>query len=372
MHLAVKLIFLLVFGISTAQTNLLDTSTWTVGNGSVTGYNVNGTDAQNVREIGTNPFGDSVVLWKAIPDESSDPDGGWQTDRYSIDPTKTYRFSVWMKKTNSEDGNTLFGLRAYSATNVKNCLNLDGSINTNPYFFSGDLPQLNNWFLVIGYVHDSSYSTTLSIGGVYDINGVKTMDLTDFKFSTDSAEIFNRAFLYYDSNINDRLYFWEPTIYEVNGMEPSIEELITPNSTNSGTTVWNSSGSGIDYTVGNVGIGTEAQANYKLAVNGKIHAKEVKVDLDGWADYVFTEDYRLPTLEEVERHIREKGHLVNVPSAAEVEKNGIELGQMDRMLLEKIEELTLYILQQDKIQKKQDKIQRQLEKRVKLLEKTDK
>jgi len=100
-------------------------------------------------------------------------------------------------------------------------------------------------------------------------------------------------------------------------------------------------------TAGNVGIGMRIP-DAKLAVNGNIHAKEVKVDLVGWPDYVFKENYDLPTLAEVERHIKEKGHLINIPSAKEVAKNGIQLGEMNKLLLEKIEELTLYTLQQQK------------------------
>jgi len=106
----------------------------------------------------------------------------------------------------------------------------------------------------------------------------------------------------------------------------------------------------------NLGIGTTNPGTYKLAVNGKIRAKEVKVET-GWADYVFKEDYDLPTLAEVERHIKEKGHLPNIPSANEVAKNGIQLGEMNKLLLEKIEELTLYTIQQQKeIEKLKTKI----------------
>lgn len=98
---------------------------------------------------------------------------------------------------------------------------------------------------------------------------------------------------------------------------------------------------------GNIGIGTNNPDLWKLAVNGKIRAKEIKVET-GWSDFVFFEDYELPTLEEVENHIKEKGHLKNIPSAKEVAENGIFLGQMDSKLLQKIEELTLYTIQQQK------------------------
>ena len=76
-------------------------------------------------------------------------------------------------------------------------------------------------------------------------------------------------------------------------------------------------------------------------MEGNVRAREVRVDQDSWPDYVFKEDYDLPTLEDIQKHIKEKGHLPNVPSAKEVDANGIELGKMDKLLLEKIEELTL-------------------------------
>jgi len=98
---------------------------------------------------------------------------------------------------------------------------------------------------------------------------------------------------------------------------------------------------------GNMAIGTESAGSWKLAVNGAMRAKEVKVET-GWSDFVFEEDYALPTLEEVEKHIKEKGHLKDIPSAEEVAKNGIFLGEMDSKLLQKIEELTLYIIEQNK------------------------
>ena len=85
-----------------------------------------------------------------------------------------------------------------------------------------------------------------------------------------------------------------------------------------------------------------------MAVNGKIKTKEVKVTLDDWSDFVFYEDYELPTLKEVESHIKEKGHLKDIPSAKEVEQNGFFLGEMDAKLLQKIEELTLYTIDQQK------------------------
>ncbi|MCX2680626.1 hypothetical protein OOZ15_11795 [Galbibacter sp. EGI 63066] len=110
---------------------------------------------------------------------------------------------------------------------------------------------------------------------------------------------------------------------------------------------------------GNVGIGT-SNPDSKLAVNGKVHAKEIKVDTD-WSDFVFEDAYSLPTLEEVEQHIQEKGHLKDIPSAKEVEENGIYLGEMDAKLLQKVEELTLYTIAQQKMIKEQQELLKQQE-----------
>ena len=105
-------------------------------------------------------------------------------------------------------------------------------------------------------------------------------------------------------------------------------------------------------TDGNIGIGTTNPQN-KLDVNGTVHAKEVKVDMTGWADFVFEKDYPLPTLDEVEQHIYKKGHLPNMPNTEEVTKNGLSLGENQKLLLQKIEELTLYSIEQNKLIKQQ-------------------
>ncbi len=107
-------------------------------------------------------------------------------------------------------------------------------------------------------------------------------------------------------------------------------------------------------TSGNVGIGTsQIPAGYKLAVNGKIICEEVKVKLStAWPDYVFRQDYPLMPLSELKCFIQDKSHLPGIPKATEVEKEGSSIGDMQVKLLEKIEELTLYIVEQEeKLQK---------------------
>ena len=125
-------------------------------------------------------------------------------------------------------------------------------------------------------------------------------------------------------------------------------------------------GGGLRVTSGNVGIGTATPAE-KLSVNGKIRAQEIKVETANWPDYVFSKGYQLPSLKETEQHIRDKGHLPGIPSAEEVKTNGVDLGEMNAKLLKKIEELTLYLIEQNKQFKKYEAKNVQLECKVGLL-----
>ena len=131
-------------------------------------------------------------------------------------------------------------------------------------------------------------------------------------------------------------------------------------------TFWNSIGSSQGYTsikvqgivaYGNVGIGSN-NPDSKLTVKGKIHCEEVKVDLSVPADYVFEKyytgkselnsDYVMPTLEEVAAYTKENNHLPEMPSAQEIKENGLHLKKMTNLLLQKVEELTLYTIEQEK------------------------
>lgn len=108
---------------------------------------------------------------------------------------------------------------------------------------------------------------------------------------------------------------------------------------------------------GKVGIGS-ANPDEKLTVKGKIHAEEIKVDLSVPADYVFQKyftgystlkpDYEMPSLNDIETFVKENHHLPNIPSAGEIQENGLHLGEMNNLLLQKVEELTLYIIEQNK------------------------
>ena len=111
---------------------------------------------------------------------------------------------------------------------------------------------------------------------------------------------------------------------------------------------------------GDVMINTgTAATGYKLSVNGKIICEELKVQLNAaWPDYVFGPSYELKSLEEIQAYINRNGHLPNIPSAAELEKSGVSMGEMQSKMMEKIEELTLYVIQ---LKNKQEELQIRLD-----------
>jgi hypothetical protein len=126
-----------------------------------------------------------------------------------------------------------------------------------------------------------------------------------------------------------------------------------------GTSIFNSS----------VGIGTANPGSYKLAVEGKIGAREVVVTLDNWSDFVLERAYPLMPLREVEQYIKQNKHLPDIPSEKEVLEKGVSLGEMQSKLLQKVEELTLYMIEQNKKIEKLEKENEELKNRVSSLEK---
>jgi len=107
----------------------------------------------------------------------------------------------------------------------------------------------------------------------------------------------------------------------------------------------------IQENTGKVGIGVGAEHIFgegMLEVNGTIRSRRVVVELTGWPDFVFAQDYRLRSLSEVEKFIKESGHLPDVPSAKEIETNGLDLGDLVKLQMRKIEELTLYVIDLEK------------------------
>jgi hypothetical protein len=133
---------------------------------------------------------------------------------------------------------------------------------------------------------------------------------------------------------------------------------------------WQRYGANLYYMDGKVGIATDSPKEL-LSVNGNIQAKEIKVTTTtaDWPDYVFAGDYQLPTLKETAKFIEENKHLPGVPKAAEIERNGLSLGEMNKILMQKVEELTLHLIEKDKQLDEQNKSLGEVLERLEKLEK---
>ncbi|SDP94751.1 hypothetical protein SAMN05428975_3989 [Mucilaginibacter sp. OK268] len=119
---------------------------------------------------------------------------------------------------------------------------------------------------------------------------------------------------------------------------------------------------------GNVGIGTTNPQN-KLDVNGTIHSQAVKIDLVGWNDYVFKKDYQLRTLQDVKAYIDQNQHLPEIPSQQEMIKKGLDVSEMSKLHMKKIEELTLYLIEKDTEINEQKAINNKLQEQINQLNK---
>ncbi|WP_293918009.1 MULTISPECIES: hypothetical protein [unclassified Sphingobacterium] len=126
----------------------------------------------------------------------------------------------------------------------------------------------------------------------------------------------------------------------------SVEEYVNSRGSNTDGVI-HVMGQATNYFAGNIGIG-KRDATEKLEVNGNIRAKEIKVETNNWPDYVFEEDYKLKSLTEVETFIKANKHLPDIPSAKKIEEDGLSVGEMNKLMMKKIEELTLHLIEKEK------------------------
>jgi hypothetical protein len=213
--------------------NMLDYSTWTEGTGSVTGFTVNGTASENYRILGDDPWGTETIVWEARTDVESNADGGWYGSRYSIDPTKTYRFSVWVNRTVQGNGSFYLGLYGYNAagSNIGVLNRVTGANSINPYFISTSAPTtVGVWTLYVAHVWPagSGIGSNHSDSGKYTVSGGRVGNISyDFVWNTLNAQTLHRSYLYYSTDINTRQRWLYPRIDLIDGTEPTIAELLS-------------------------------------------------------------------------------------------------------------------------------------------------
>jgi hypothetical protein len=221
--------------------SIINANDWTVGSGGIGSFGQNGGTDENERVIGTDPFGNSAVVWETRANGSVDADGGWNHNGFSVDNTKLYRMSVWVKRTSSSSAGTFY----FGTNGGGQCvLRLDGAYGEecNPYWDcrgTGALTQ-NVWYLVVGHVFPHTYPHSIQhpdtglwvigSGKVAGINGCNVGN--DMKFGPNTTSLNHRTYHYYSTDNTTRLQFFDPRVDLCDGSEPTIQNLLDNNRQN--------------------------------------------------------------------------------------------------------------------------------------------
>ena len=213
-----------------------ETDAWNVG--TQTGYfggsfTINGASDENniAYEIGpgsthASGHGNRCLVWKITTNSSSSgADGGWNKTITNINPYMGHMSVIYVKRVASGNGNFYHG--------TSTCLNIsDGSSNGNPYFTSGASQSLPSgvWCVSIGYLqaaNDTAVTSSSSFSGIYRLDtGERIIGNTDYRMSSGTTTTQHRTFLYYSTNTDTELWLAKPGFYEINGSEPTINELL--------------------------------------------------------------------------------------------------------------------------------------------------
>ena len=217
--------------------SILDLSTWTLGTGGTSNFNINGTVAENQRILDTGPFGVSTMVWDTPSnDVTSDADGGWNTTNIAIDPTKLYRFSTWMRRKTIGDGEYYLGVYGLDAsfTNTGVLARSSGAVNTTLYFSASTWPAsilANEWMLIVGHVWPagSGIGSDNPNSGLWNTAGTKFSNSTssgDAVWQSTNVYTIHRSYLYYSTVTATNQQWYQPRIDLCDGTEPSVADLI--------------------------------------------------------------------------------------------------------------------------------------------------
>lgn len=212
-------------GLERDKLSIIKWNVWTLGTGSVAGYNLNGDGNSRLTDI--NPWGVSDVIWDVSnQDAASDADGGWDGSSFAIDNTKMYRFSTFVKRKTIGNGSFYLGTHGYPDAVLSRS---SGASNANPYFnATGWWGNANQWYLVVGFVWPAGSGTgaAMADSGVYTMTGTKVMSDVDFVWQPTTTSSNHRSYLYYSTDVTTNQQWYQPRVDIVDGTEPTITELI--------------------------------------------------------------------------------------------------------------------------------------------------
>ncbi|SEB46031.1 hypothetical protein SAMN04489761_0849 [Tenacibaculum sp. MAR_2009_124] len=310
--------------------------------------------------IGFNAYRDSNGNWKHLRTSTVG------ASRYTVggDIATGLRGFNWEHTNNSGTGNIIWN--NLMSLDTSGNLKVNGSIKANTHLYVNGIDN-SNTIASVNQLKISGYGIMGNRGNLYFTNGSSdgfikfgiggvhnTSDVLILKGSDKSANF--KGVIEADTHLYINGIDNSNTIASINqlkisgyGIMGNRGSLYFTNGNSNGVIKF---GIGGVHNTGDVLIlkGSDKSANFKgnVSIFGKLESKEIKVTNTPTADFVFEEDYNLPTLKSIENHIKEKKHLPEIASAKEMQKNGVNIGDFQIQLLQKIEELTLYTIEQEK------------------------
>lgn len=196
---------------------------WHTGTGNDGKYLMMGTNAENERDVAESPFNMPDVVWKCISTANSDIDGGFEAVNIPIYNTYTYRYSIWVKQM-QKDGYITFGCDP-------NTMEAGTEVVSDGIFWAGDVPEINKWYLLVGYINGSEDNTgAKKDSGVWDPEtGRRILNINNFKTfkyrSTDETQSY-RCWQSYALGVGTEVQFWGQRMDICDNTEPSISEIL--------------------------------------------------------------------------------------------------------------------------------------------------
>lgn len=213
---------------------MLPIDQWTVGTDGVGDFNANGSPGENARVMGTDPFGNSAVVWQSQPNGNGNDDGGWNCNSFGIDEKKLYRFSVWVKRiSTTTSGTSYFGLNASSDP-----VSLVNKTQAgNPYWDCRNIGSFtqNVWYLLVGHVFPSDYAGGVNNHpdtAIYTTSGYNTSIGfcnvgSDLKWNVGTTYANHRAYHFYCGDNTSKIQWYDPRMDLCDGSEPTILNLLS-------------------------------------------------------------------------------------------------------------------------------------------------
>lgn len=196
---------------------------WHTGTGNDGKYLMMGTNAENERDVAESPFNMPDVVWKCISTANSNIDGGFEAVNIPIYNTYTYRYSIWVKQM-QKDGYITFGCDP-------NTMEAGTEVVSDGIFWAGDVPEINKWYLLVGYINGSEDNTgAKKDSGVWDPEtGRRILNINNFKTfkyrSTDETQSY-RCWQSYALGVGTEVQFWGQRMDICDNSEPSISEIL--------------------------------------------------------------------------------------------------------------------------------------------------